>query len=223
VVPIPDGGSDTPGAAASQSVFVTSPSYVDVVMVALFIQHPRQGDLQVLLTHVNTGTTALLLSRPGRDAFHPLGFICPYLGVQPTPTSSNLLFADVGSTPYDVPGVAEPGMTNAVGTYLPFTPLSAFRGESMSGEWRITVTDWHSGAVGTLNGFTIAFDAGCGKADFNGDGDVGTDADIEAFFDCLAGNCCPTCGGVDFNGDGDVGTDADIESFFNVLGGGACV
>ena len=28
------------------------------------------------------------------------------------------------------------------------------------------------------------------SADFDGDGDVGTDADIEAFFACLAGNCC---------------------------------
>jgi cytochrome c553 len=58
--------------------------------------------------------------------------------------------------------------------------------------------------------------------DFNGDGDVGTDADIEAFFACLAGNCCPTCAGADFNADGDVGTDADIEGFFRVLAGGNC-
>ncbi len=64
----------------------------------------------------------------------------------------------------------------------------------------------------------------CGTADFNGDGDVGTDADIEAFFACLGGDCCATCyaGGADFNGDGDVGTDADIEAFFRVLSGGAC-
>jgi hypothetical protein len=64
----------------------------------------------------------------------------------------------------------------------------------------------------------------CGTSDFNGDGDFGTDADIEAFFSCLAGACCPTCfsGGSDFNGDGDFGTDADIEAFFRVLGGGAC-
>ncbi len=60
------------------------------------------------------------------------------------------------------------------------------------------------------------------SADFNGDGDTGTDADIEAFFACLAGNCCPLCATADFNGDGDAGTDADIESFFRVLGGGAC-
>jgi hypothetical protein len=64
----------------------------------------------------------------------------------------------------------------------------------------------------------------CGTADFDGDGDIGTDADIEAFFACLAGNCCDTCfsGGADFDGDGDIGTDADIESFFRVLAGGNC-
>jgi hypothetical protein len=62
----------------------------------------------------------------------------------------------------------------------------------------------------------------CGSADFNGDGDIGTDGDIEAFFACLAGNCCGTCGSPDFNGDGDIGTDADMEGFFRVLSGGEC-
>jgi hypothetical protein len=60
------------------------------------------------------------------------------------------------------------------------------------------------------------------RADFNGDGDTGTDYDIDAFFSCLAGNCCATCGSADFNGDGDSGTDADIEAFFRVLAGGPC-
>ena len=64
----------------------------------------------------------------------------------------------------------------------------------------------------------------CGSADFDGDGSVGTSADIEAFFACLAGNCCLTCDprGADFDGDGAAGTDADIEAFFRVLAGGAC-
>jgi hypothetical protein len=57
--------------------------------------------------------------------------------------------------------------------------------------------------------------------DYNGDGDIGTDADIEDFFACLGGNCCPRCT-PDFNADGDLGTDADIESFFRVLSGGPC-
>jgi pimeloyl-ACP methyl ester carboxylesterase len=64
----------------------------------------------------------------------------------------------------------------------------------------------------------------CGTSDYNGDGDFGTDADIEAFFACLGGSCCGTCfhNGSDFNGDGDFGTDQDIESFFRVLAGGTC-
>jgi hypothetical protein len=62
----------------------------------------------------------------------------------------------------------------------------------------------------------------CGSADFNHDGDGGTDADIEAFFACIAGSCCATCDSADFNYDGDSATDADIEAFFRVLAGGAC-
>ena len=64
----------------------------------------------------------------------------------------------------------------------------------------------------------------CASADFDGDGAQGTDADIEAFFACLAGACCPTCWvlGADFDADGDVGTDPDIEAFFRVLAGGSC-
>jgi hypothetical protein len=58
-------------------------------------------------------------------------------------------------------------------------------------------------------------------ADFDGDGSPATDADIEAFFLCLAGTCCPRCT-ADFNNDGDTGTDADIEAFFRVLAGGNC-
>jgi hypothetical protein len=64
----------------------------------------------------------------------------------------------------------------------------------------------------------------CGSADFDCDGDVGTDADIEAFFACIAGTCpaAPCTNSADFNNDGDIGTDADIEAFFRVLGGGPC-
>ena len=59
-------------------------------------------------------------------------------------------------------------------------------------------------------------------ADFNNDGDSRTDTDIEAFFACIAGNCCQSCGSPDYDGDGDSATDADIEAFFRVLAGGSC-
>jgi autotransporter-associated beta strand protein len=80
----------------------------------------------------------------------------------------------------------------------------------------------HSGNDVVL--YNISRTPQCGSVDFNCDGDVGTDADIEAFFACLSGTCpsLPCTSDADFNYDGDVGTDADIEAFFRVLGGGAC-
>jgi hypothetical protein len=84
-----------------------------------------------------------------------------------------------------------------------------------------------SGRFTVEGGFWIAFAGsppGCGSADFDCDGDVATDADIEAFFRCLAGTCpSPPCtSNADFNFDGDSATDADIEAFFRVLAGGNC-
>ena len=111
--------------------------------------------------------------------------------------------------------------------------LSA-RGTNLSG-WTLSAATGISanGAAiagyGTFDGRTRAFlitgvtyAPQCGGADFNHDGDTATDADIEAFFACLAGNCCAACGSADFNGDGDTATDADIEAFFRVLAGGSC-
>jgi hypothetical protein len=71
---------------------------------------------------------------------------------------------------------------------------------------------------------TISNQGHCGSADFDCDGDVGTDFDIEAFFRCIAGTCPPPpcCSSADFNADGDSATDADIEAFFRVLAGGTC-
>jgi hypothetical protein len=72
--------------------------------------------------------------------------------------------------------------------------------------------------------FIRSYVPACGSSDFNCDGAVGTDADIESFFACLSGNCPPPpcTSTADFNGDGAVGTDADIEAFFRVLAGGTC-
>jgi hypothetical protein len=79
--------------------------------------------------------------------------------------------------------------------------------------------------VGRLNGIDRAWlvrlpPIPC-SPDYNGDGSVATDRDIEDFFQCLSGNCCPSCT-PDFNGDGAASSDADIEAFFRVLAGGPC-
>jgi subtilisin-like proprotein convertase family protein len=109
---------------------------------------------------------------------------------------------------------------------------AGFGGIPAGGNWTLEIRDERTGVQTYLNAWGLSFNGGnpapcaisCGSADFNCDGDVATDADIEAFFACLAGTCpSPPCTSTaDFNGDGDVATDADIEAFFRVLAGGTC-
>jgi predicted outer membrane repeat protein len=108
-------------------------------------------------------------------------------------------------------------------------PTTAVLDASGGARFRDRVGTPNTGVPGGAGGTAVvdmgAFEfAGLCDGDFDCDGDTATDADIEAFFACLAGACPPgSCGsGADFNGDGDAATDADIESFFSVLGGGSC-
>jgi hypothetical protein len=110
-------------------------------------------------------------------------------------------------------------ISGATTTLLVINPVQA----SDAGSYDVTVTN-NCGSVTSAAAQLTVQGGACGSADFNCDGDIGTDADIESFFACLAGACpAPPCtSGADFNGDGDIGTDADIEAFFRVLGGGTC-
>jgi hypothetical protein len=130
------------------------------------------------------------------------------------------------------------GRSNPIGGYveLPATPGEwvTVYGETwvLFGRSSITVGLEYDGAGPNdfyidhvvRTGPTCVLDCFGSTMDFNGDGDIGTDQDIEAFFACLAGSCCATCNpnGADFNMDGDVGTDQDIEDFFRVLATGEC-
>jgi hypothetical protein len=86
-----------------------------------------------------------------------------------------------------------------------------------------TLTLFKSATTLLVTGIPVPTLAPCPN-DYNSDGTTMDDADIEAFFACLSGRCCPACfvGRGDYNLDGDYGTDQDIESFFRVLAGGAC-
>jgi uncharacterized membrane protein len=80
-------------------------------------------------------------------------------------------------------------------------------------------TGWHDSM---LHGWIVRLRPSCLNADYDHDGDSGTDADIEAFFRCLAGNCGVGCYSTDLDFDGDAATDADIEAFFRMLAGNDC-
>ncbi len=108
-------------------------------------------------------------------------------------------------TPFDMPDILG-GTSNAAHLLLTLTITSQ--------------SDTVTGSA-TLPANGVIPPSPCGSADFNCDGDFGTDQDIESFFACLSGSCpaAPCHSSADFNGDGDVGTDQDIDAFFRVLSG----
>ncbi len=137
-------------------------------------------------------------------------------------TSSTVLPPGWGGTGDEDPVTFEPRLPAGRTWTSVLANVDEVRVSTMQPGYFYSSSFWEAG-FDNVNIIVIGGGA-CGTADFDGDGDVGTDGDIEAFFACLAGECCATChsGGADFNGDGDVGTDADIEAFFRVLAGGNC-
>jgi hypothetical protein len=135
----------------------------------------------------------------------------------PSPTFDTKLAAYLSACPGGAAGTAIACSDDACGALSSIT-FRCLYGQS----YLIRVGGYLSARGSGL--LVITSTPGCGSADFNCDGDVGTDIDIAEFFNCLAGICppapCPSS--ADFNGDGDVGTDRDIEAFFRVLAGGNC-
>jgi hypothetical protein len=184
---------------------------------------PVNGGGMVQMSHSNNDTIDLT---PGTstarfstmNADHPPATFVPFTYTQvPGQSEARLLYSPAGPFTNGGGRIQQEIESSAATVTMILSPQSSGVAAPIAG-------DAHPSLEGpSLVIFADAVVA-CGNSDFNGDGDFGTDQDIEAFFACLAGNCCATCwpGGSDFNGDGDFGTDQDIESFFRVLGGGPC-
>jgi autotransporter-associated beta strand protein len=187
--------------------------------------NPGTGYDQIQLQNAASGVVLRLGGAEGPPATTQQAVLQLSLGYAPTANSrfwlivnTNQYLANLGTantTTGTFAGLPE-GATVQLGTIggVTYTGTISYTGDF----------DTDNPAAGTGNDVVIYSVHGCGSADFNCDGDVGTDADIESFFSCLAGSCpsAPCGNSADFNGDGDVGTDSDIEAFFRVLAGGSC-
>jgi subtilisin-like proprotein convertase family protein len=234
-IAIPDAitNGTTPGVASTTITVPAGSGTVQHLAVDVGISHTYIGDIKLRISHL--GMQVALETRPGvTEDTTQTGSACNYAGTYTflDASSGNMWGAALeagNATTFDIPS----GSFHPAGQYsaaLPSPSLDAFNGMPFEGLWTLTAEDWWVSDTGVLTAFALRTETPtqcgrtCGSADFNCDGDTGTDADIEAFFACLAGNCpgapCPS--NADFNGDGDTGTDADIEAFFRVLAGGAC-
>lgn len=149
---IPDGGANdgTPGEALTDTITFAEGGTIQDLNVFISATHSFVGDLVFTLTHkVGAETSVTLVRRPG--------FSQP--GVDACDGDNiNLMLDDEAAPPLLVQtscithGQNNPPVSAYTSThYIPASPLSEFEGESISGQWLLSVTDNYSVDVGVLN------------------------------------------------------------------------
>jgi subtilisin-like proprotein convertase family protein len=143
-VPIPD--ADEQGGATGVAVYFnpTSGGVIADLDICVNIDHTRVGDLFVELEHMTTGTTVTLLDRPGVPAIDEFGCqgddIRVYLDDEALTSVENQC------------GLGTPSIQ---GAFKPNSPLIAFDGESIVGQWQLRIfdkagdSDWKGEVVGS--------------------------------------------------------------------------
>jgi len=169
--PVPAVNCDTGGATCgSSTVFAAVPDCggpvscgsvsglsgtVAGAVISVDMDHTWVGDMNMTLTHVDTGTSATLLCRTGLfDPSCPTSGCCGCSddigGVYSfDDASTGAILGDPFSGCYG--GFAAPGC------YRPVSALSAFDGESASGTWTLTGQDGACGDLFYVYGWTLCF------------------------------------------------------------------
>lgn len=132
---IPDG--DNTG--ITSDIVINSTQILSDLNLGLNIAHTFVGDLEVTLTHVETGTSAIVLNRPG---------------------SGNCGNPDINVTLDDEASGAANTTCNATspaigGTLRPAAVLSTFDGQSFGGTWRLKVRDLGAQDEGVLTSWCL--------------------------------------------------------------------
>ena len=117
--------------------------------VRLTVTYPAVGFLVATLEHLETGTSARLISRPGVDEETdqvPKG--CERANIDAT-------FDDEASVEAESACSVTPPALN--GKLIPTDALSVFDGEALNGTWRLTISEpyWSRSGVKELNGFCL--------------------------------------------------------------------
>ncbi len=203
------------------SHILTVPTYATIadVNVDLQITHTWVGDLCVTLTHPSGTPTVQLIKRPGLDAECDAAGCCGCKGND----YAIILDDEAGGGPIeDMCG--DPVNPTSPPSYAPDGLLSAFDGLDMYGDWTITVNDNGFGDTGTLDGWSLHFNAvPSTSSDCNGNG---TPDECEA--DCDSNGVPDDCdiNPADPDGNGLVAEDCNVNGSPDVcdlppLGSGA--
>ncbi|MCK5861664.1 MAG: proprotein convertase P-domain-containing protein, partial [Candidatus Hydrogenedentes bacterium] len=140
-LPIPD---DDP-VGVGDTLTITDIGIIADMNVELAIDHPSVGDLVVMLEHVNSGVTAVLIDRPG---YIDSGAGCDQ--------ANYAIVLDDAGTGGAIEDMCVADLLSPPG-YTPNNPLSIFAGLNMASDWVLTVSDNNAGNVGTLVSWCVTF------------------------------------------------------------------
>lgn len=126
-VPLADSGT------VANDIRVTASGRISDLDLALNITHSWVGDVGVTLQHLETGTSVVLLDRPG-------------LAATPGPGENGCGNDNIGAVLDDEAGSHAEDTCNATapalsGRLKPLNALSAFDGQNLAGTWRLRVSD----------------------------------------------------------------------------------
>ncbi|MFT5101289.1 MAG: subtilisin-like proprotein convertase family protein, partial [Planctomycetaceae bacterium] len=172
-VAIPDGSAG----GVDDSLVVTASGIISDLDVSLLASHTWVGDLVFTLLHEDTGTSVVMVDRPGRKNS----------GLGCNEDDIDLVLDDDAANPVET-GC---GSLNIGAAFSPNNAISAFNGEDIGGTWTLTAADLASGDTGTFSEWCL-FPAINGS---DSDGD-GIDDDVD--------NCPDDSNPLqeDFDGDG---------------------
>jgi Ca2+-binding RTX toxin-like protein/subtilisin-like proprotein convertase family protein len=132
----------------TSDVIIDSQGAIVDLDVDLAITHTWVGDLEVVLTHVDTGTAVSIIDRPGAPV--PGQYGCLSDGIKVT-------LDDEANDPVETQCFeGEPPPLAIEGTFSPNNPLSEFDGENVGGSWELTVIDHAIGDTGRLDSWALS-------------------------------------------------------------------
>ena len=141
---------DNTAAGISDTITIGASGTIADLNVCVDIPHTWVGDVKVTLTHMSTGTMIDLIDRPGDIPNPPSG--CSGDDIEAT------LNDEAAS---DVESECGGGTPTIQGGFTPNQGLTAFDGEDINGDWKLTVTDNAGGfLVGALKGWNLIYGTG---------------------------------------------------------------
>jgi uncharacterized repeat protein (TIGR01451 family) len=159
-LPIPDSlGQDVPGTPITSTLIITNPALINDLDVIISTTHTYVGDLVFTLTHKidPTITSTAIISRPlyGQSAITlPSEVACSGDDIFVTLDDEAVNDIQVDCTEGTLEGDGTKAYIDGQ-LYRPYSPLSIFDTDTLSGTWELTITDYYQDDIGSLAGWCL--------------------------------------------------------------------